>query len=305
MLCVDAGRAGRGGSGVDGWIPRRRGGSGGGDGADEAETKVSSDEEEVGRRSFSARTIRRGDSLSGAEEDFFTYCAEEARCCGFGFTAGGPFGWEARVMSSSLDRRDNIFCDEARLGWGERMAVLALATATDRGGVDARAFLFGSAALVDGDSSTSFFVDLGGGGVGGGLLDSSPVGSLCGSCFSPAGPLAGAGEDTGLSRAGGLANISGGLMDDLVTTFRAPGGVTGRGFGFGLGLDTGGLLLLLGVAVCFLTGSVSSSLFSNIEIRAFVDGNGTASAARSKLVTEVAALCVVPVFPPCCLLTVC
>lgn len=77
VLCVEAGRAGRGGSGVKGCIPRRRGGAGKG-GADEAETKVSFDEEEDGRRSFSDRTIGRGDSLSGPE-DFSTYCIEGVR----------------------------------------------------------------------------------------------------------------------------------------------------------------------------------------------------------------------------------
>lgn len=179
-----------------------------------------------------------------------------------------------------------------------------MALETDLGGVDARGFLLGRAALAEGDSSNSALVDLGGGGVGGGFLDSGLMDSFCVSGFSLVGSLAGTGKDTGLSRVGKFGNISGGSIG-LGTIFKPPGGVTGRGFGFGLGFDIGGLLLLLfGTGYCFFTGSVSSPLFSNMEIRAFVDGSGTGSAVRSKLVTEVAALCA-PATPPCCLLAVC
>ena len=72
------------------------------------------------------------------------------------------------MASSLLDLCDNIFCDEARLGWGDKIATLALETLL--GGVDARGFLFGVTDFAASSSSVSCFVDLGGGGVGGRFL---------------------------------------------------------------------------------------------------------------------------------------
>ncbi len=137
-------------------------------------------------------------------------------------------------------------------------------------------------------------------------MDSTTAGSFCVSGLSLAGSLADAGGDPGLFRAGALSCLDlDGETVGLVTGLEPVEGVSGRGFGFGSGFGfVMSNLLLLDAKSCFLTGSISPSLFSNMDISVLAGGNDVVSVARSRLVTEVAAL-YVPVFPPSCLFAVC
>ena len=219
------------------------------------------------------------------------------------------------MASSLLDLCDSIFCDEARLGWGDRMSTLAFDTFL--GGVYARGFFLGVDGLIAaGGSPSPFLVDLGAGGVGGRFLELSA---------SPAMPSSLSGRslrcffteivgDAGNScaRARAPVNSSGEASDlasETASEMGASGGVSGRawgvdfglgfGFGFGFDVDTDGLLSSV-VTTLFLTGSVLSSFFSNMEMRVFVDERDLVSVARSVLSVEFSVSCGMA-WLPCCL----
>lgn len=109
--------------------------------------------------------------------------------------------------------------------------------------------------------------------------------------------LAEVGGDAALWRANkrGL----GGDVSCLTIGLSARGGVKGRSLGFGPS-D----LLFFGTVVPLLTSSLPSSPFSNIDIKELVGGIGLESVARSRLVTELAALCP-PRLPFRCRLAAC
>jgi hypothetical protein len=161
------------------------------------------------------------------------------------------------------------------------MTVSALRIGADGGGVGGR-FLV-TADLVCKVRSTSLFDNLAGGGEGGGGLVSAAT--LDGRRDLPRAVSLSEGEgEVALSHARLLATLDGetpplpmGLID--------LGGVISLGFV----LPRRGISSIDG-EVPFLTGSVSSSLFSNIDIRAFAEGIGVVSVARSRLVRELAAL---------------
>lgn len=96
-----------------------------------------------------------------------------------------------------------------------------------------------------------------------------------------------AGGDVARSQAKVLANRDG-ETSCLVTGLNVLGGVIGRN----LGLAAVVRIVPVGKS-SFLTGSVSLLVFSNMDIRAFV-GAIDAVSARSRLVTELAALCPPP-----------
>lgn len=105
--------------------------------------------------------------------------------------------------------------------------------------------------------------------------------------------------DVALSHAAVLASLDGDrsfLMMGLIVL----GGLRCRVFGF---IPSG--FWRSNVSMLFFTGFVSSSLFSNIDIRVFVDGIEVVSVAKSRLFTELAALLLALTLSFRCLLTTC
>lgn len=147
-VCVDVGRNGRIVSGLEGRDRPRCGEPAWGEGADEAETKVSLDDIEL-----------RGDSSSGV--DGSVMLCTRGGSCGLDLTGGDvwPLGTESCVRISF----NIIFCEADRLGRGDRITVSAWLIVFG-GGVEARSFPLGSMATACVDTCVLFF--LAGGGVG-------------------------------------------------------------------------------------------------------------------------------------------
>lgn len=263
-------------SGLDGRDLPRSGEPAWGLGADEADTKVSFEEVEVRRESSSGI----GSSA--------TLCTGDGGYC-LDFPGGDV--WPSGTASCAVISFNNIFWGTGRFGLGERITVLARLIDFG-GGVEARGFPLASRDTGCADSWVLFFA-LAGGGAGGRAFASARASSG----FSCDGLVTVDDGDAEFLRTGELASFDGD-SSFLAIGLIVLGGLGARGFDF-----SPNDFRVSSAATPFFTGSVSSFLFSNIDIKAFVDGIEVVSVAKSRLLTELAVLSATLCFrclPTCC-----